>query len=188
MSDLIDELLADAGERMTLTVESTNSEFATIRTGRASSALLDRVMVDYYEVPTPLNQLATINAPEARLLTVQPFDISSIKLIEKAIMDSDIGLTPNNDGKVIRLNIPPLTGERRRDIVKLVHRRMEEARVSIRNHRRDGMDMLKEMEDEGMISEDDHKRGKEEVEKVTHRFNARVDEHGARKEREVMDI
>ena len=152
MSDLIDELLADAGERMTLTVESTNSEFATIRTGRASSALLDRVMVDYYEVPTPLNQLATINAPEARLLTVQPFDISSIKLIEKAIMDSDIGLTPNNDGKLIRLSIPELNEERRVELVKIVRAIAEEGRIAIRNVRRDVMgDLRDQLPEHGLI-------------------------------------
>ena len=188
MSDEIKGLIKDVEKAMEKSIESMEQDFHALRTGRASSALVEKLPVEYYGSDVPLLQLALINVPEAQVIMIKPFDPATLKLIEKAIAVSELKLTPNNDGKVIRLNIPPLTGERRRDIVKLVHRRMEEARVSIRNHRRDGMDMLKEMEDEGMISEDDHKRGKEEVEKVTHRFNARVDEHGARKEREVMDL
>ncbi|MCX6017919.1 MAG: ribosome recycling factor [Chloroflexi bacterium] len=188
MSDEIKGLIKDVEKSMEKSIDSMEQDFHALRTGRASPALVEKLPVEYYGSDVPLLQLATINVPEAQVIMIKPFDPSTIKLIEKAIAVSELKLTPNNDGKVIRLNIPPLTGERRRDIVKLVHRRMEEARVSIRNHRRDAMDMLKEMEDEGMISEDDHKRGKDEVEKVTGRFNVRIDEHGARKEREVMEI
>ena len=188
MSDEIKGLIKDVEKSMEKSIDSMEQDFHALRTGRASPALVEKLPVEYYGSDVPLLQLATINVPEAQVIMIKPFDPSTIKLIEKAIAVSELKLTPNNDGKVIRLNIPPLTGERRRDIVKLVHRRMEEARVSIRNHRRDALDMLKEMEDEGMISEDDHKRGKDEVEKVTGRFNVRIDEHGARKEREVMEI
>lgn len=188
MSDLIDELLGDAAERMTLTVESTNSEFATIRTGRASSALLDRVMVDYYEVPTPLNQLATINAPEARLLTVQPFDISSIKLIEKAIMDSDIGLTPNNDGKLIRLSIPELNEERRVELVKIVRAIAEEGRIAIRNVRRDVMGDLRELREAGDAGADDEHRAEQELQKLTDAKVAALETHLKGKEAEITEV
>jgi ribosome recycling factor len=163
-------------------------DFHGMRTGRASPALVERLLVEYYGSEVPLQQLASISIPEPQQILIKPFDVTTIKAIEKAISISDLKLTPNNDGKTIRLNIPQMTTERRRDIVKLVHKRMEECRVSIRNQRRDAMDMLKEMEDEDMISEDDHKRGREEVETVTKRFNTRVDESGAHKEREVMDI
>src|SRR5689334_23967019 len=139
MSELVDELLADAGERMQKSVEATRTEFATVRTGRASPHLLDRIEVDYYGTKTPLRQLANISASEARLLTVTPYDKSSIKAIEKAIMESDVGLTPNNDGQVVRLTIPELTEERRKDLVKVVRRIAEEGRVAIRNIRRDVM-------------------------------------------------
>ena len=188
MSDDIKGLIKDVEKSMEKSVESMEQDFHAIRTGRASPALVERLPVEYYGSDVPLQQLASISIPEAQVIMIKPFDPSTLKIIEKAISVSDLKLTPNNDGKVIRLNIPPLTQERRKDIVKLVHKRMEEGRVSIRNHRRDAMDMLKEMEDEDMISEDDHKRGKEEVDKVTHRFTARIDEVGARKEREVMDM
>ena len=137
MSEIIDELIADAGERMEKSVESTRHEFGTVRTGRASAGLLDRILVDYYGAPTPLKQMATISAPEARLLTVQPYDKTSIKAIEKAIMESDVGLTPNNDGKLIRLGIPELNEERRKELVRVVRHIAEEGRVAIRNIRRD---------------------------------------------------
>ena len=188
MSDLIDELLADAGERMTLTVESTNAEFATIRTGRASPALLDRVMVDYYEVPTPLKQLATINAPEARLLTVQPFDISSIKLIEKAITDSDIGLTPGNDGKLIRLSIPELNEERRAELVKVVRAIAEEGRIAIRNVRRDVMQDLRDLREAGDAGADDEHRAEQELQKLTDAKIAGLETHLKGKEAEITEV
>ena len=188
MSDLIDELLADAGERMKLTVESTNAEFATIRTGRASTALLDRVMVDYYDVPTPLKQLATINAPEARLLTVQPYDISSIKLIEKAIIDSDIGLTPGNDGKLIRLSIPELTEERRAELVKVVRSIAEEGRIAIRNVRRDVMGDLRELREAGDAGADDEHRAEQELQKLTDANVASLEAHLKGKEAEITEV
>ncbi len=167
MSEIIDELLADAGERMTKSVESTNVEFASVRTGRASPALLDRVVVDYYGAPTPLKQLATINAPEVRLLSVQPFDQSSIKVIEKAIMETDLGLTPSNDGKLIRLSIPELNEERRRELVKQVRHIAEEGRIAIRNVRRDIMHDLRELRSEGEVGSDDEHRGEVELQKLT---------------------
>ena len=188
MSDLIDELLADAGERMKLTVESTNAEFATIRPGRASTALLDRVMVDYYDVPTPLKQLATINAPEARLLTVQPYDISSIKLIEKAIIDSDIGLTPGNDGKLIRLSIPELNEERRAELVKVVRSIAEEGRIAIRNVRRDVMGDLRELREAGDAGADDEHRAEQELQKLTDANVASLEAHLKGKEAEITEV
>jgi ribosome recycling factor len=188
MSDDIKALIRDTDKAMEKSIESMENDFQTIRTGRASSALVERLQVEYYGSDVPLLQVASIAVPEAQQILIKPFDPSTLKAIEKAIAQSDLKLTPNNDGKVIRLNIPPLTQERRKEIVKLVHKRMEEARISLRNHRRDGMDMLKEMEDADMINEDDHKRGKEELEKVTQRFTARVDEVGAKKERDVMEL
>ena len=149
MSEITNELIADAGERMHKSVDSTRHEFGSVRTGRASTALLDRIVVDYYGAATPLKQMATISAPEARLLTVQPYDQSSIKAIEKAIMESDVGLTPNNDGKLIRLGIPELNEERRRELVKVVRHIAEEGRVKIRNVRRDVMHDLRELREGG---------------------------------------
>src|SRR3954451_14604154 len=137
MSEMTNELLADAKERMGKSVQATNGEFGTVRTGRASAGLLDRIVVDYYGAPTPLKQLATISAPEARLGTVQPYDVSSIKAIEKAIMEADVGVTPNNDGKLIRLSVPELNEERRKELVKVVRHIAEEGRIAIRNVRRD---------------------------------------------------
>ena len=167
MSELTNELLADAKERMGKSVQATNGEFGSVRTGRASPALLDRIVVDYYGAPTPLKQLATINAPEARLLTVQPYDASSIKSIEKAIMESDIGLTPNNDGSIIRLQVPELTEERRRELVKVVRNLAEEGRVAIRNIRRDVMHDLRELRDAGDAGSDDEHRAEEALQKLT---------------------
>jgi len=165
--NLIDELLEDAGERMAKSVESAVHEFATVRTGRASPSLLDRVLVDYYGAMTPLNQLATVSAPEARLLTVQPYDKSSIKAIEKAINESDVGLNPSNDGNVVRLVVPELTEERRKDLVKVVRNLAEEGRVSIRNVRRDTMQHLRELKSEGEASSDDEHRAEVELQKLT---------------------
>src|SRR6266480_385093 len=167
MAELIDELLADARERMSKSVESTRHEFGTVRTGRASPALLDRINVDYYGTQTPLKQLATISAPEARLLTVQAYDKSSIKSIEKAILESDIGLTPNNDGSLIRLAVPELTEERRKQLVKVVRSIAEEGRVAIRNIRRDVMHDLRELKEAGEAGSDDEHRAEVELQKVT---------------------
>jgi ribosome recycling factor len=165
--NVIDELLEDARERMHKSVETAQHEFSTVRTGRASPSLLDRIVVDYYGAMTPLNQLATISAPEARLLSVQPYDKSSIKAIEKAINESDIGLTPSNDGNVVRLVVPELTEERRKELVKVVRNLAEEGRVAIRNVRRDTMQHLRELKSEGEASSDDEHRAEVELQKLT---------------------
>jgi len=188
MSELIDELLADARERMGKSVDATQGEFNSVRTGRASPSLLDRIQVDYYGSPTPLKQLATIHAPEAQMLTVQPFDKSSIKNIEKAIRDSDLGLNPSNDGNLIRLSIPPLTEERRRELVKVVHRLAEEGRVKIRNVRRDVMHDLRELRDGGDIGSDDEHRGEVELQKLTDAKISELDSHLKGKEAEILEV
>jgi ribosome recycling factor len=188
MSEITDELLADARERMGKSVESTNGEFASVRTGRASPALLDRIVVDYYGAATPLRQLATISAPEARLLTLQPYDQSSIKAIERAIMESDIGLTPNNDGKIIRLTIPELNEERRRELVKVVRHIAEEGRVAIRNVRRDTMHDLRELRTEGEVGADDEHRAEVELQKVTDERIAELDALLKGKEAEILEV
>jgi ribosome recycling factor len=188
MSEMTDELLADAGERMTQSVEATRSEFTSVRTGRASPALLDRIVVDYYGAATPLKQLATISAPEARLLTVQPYDQSSIKAIEKAIMESDVGLTPSNDGKLIRLNIPELNEERRRELVKVVRHIAEEGRVAIRNIRRDVMHDLRELRDAGEAGADDEHRAEVELQKLTDARIADLDAALKAKEAEILEV
>ena len=188
MSEIIDELLRDAGERMHKSVDSTKSEFATVRTGRASPALLDRVVVDYYGAPTPLKQLATISAPEARLLTVQPYDKSSIKAIEKAINESDIGLNPSNDGTLIRLVVPELTEERRRELVKVVRHLAEEGRVAIRNVRRDVMHDLRELKAEGEAGSDDEHRAEGGLQKLTDANVAELDALLKSKEAEILEV
>jgi ribosome recycling factor len=188
MSEIIDELLADAGERMQKSVESTNGEFGSVRTGRASPSLLDRIVVDYYGVATPLNQLATLSAPEATLLSVQPYDQSSIKAIEKAIMESDLGLSPNNDGKIIRLQIPALNEERRRELVKVVRHIAEEGRIAIRNVRRDIMHDLRELKDAGEVGSDDEHRGEVELQKLTDGRIAELDGLLKGKEAEIMEV
>ncbi len=185
---LIDELLDDARERMDKSVDSIRQEFGSVRTGRASPALLDRIQVDYYGAQTPLKQLATINAPEARLLTVQPYDKSSIKGIEKAILESDVGLTPNNDGNLIRLGIPELTEERRRQLVKVVHGITEEGRVAIRNIRRDVMHDLRELKSEGEVGSDDEHRAESELQKLTDARIGEIDELLAGKEQEILEV
>ncbi len=187
-AEMIDVLLEDARERMAKSVESAQHEFATVRTGRASPSLLDRVIVDYYGAMTPLNQLATISVPEARLITVQPYDKSSIKAIEKAINESDVGLNPSNDGNLIRLAVPELTEERRRDLVKVVRNLAEDGRVSIRNVRRDVMGHLRELKAAGEASSDDEHRAEVELQKLT---DARVGELEAvlkGKEEEILEV
>ena len=188
MSEMTDELLADAKERMGKSVQATNGEFGSVRTGRASPALLDRIVVDYYGAPTPLKQMATISAPEARLLTVQPYDSSSIKAIEKAIMESDVGLTPNNDGKLIRLGVPELNEERRRELVKVVRHIAEEGRVAIRNIRRDCMHDLRELKSEGEVGADDEKRAETELQKLTDQRIHDLDEALKAKEAEILEV
>jgi ribosome recycling factor len=186
--NLIDELLEDARGRMAKSVESAQLEFSSVRTGRASPSLLDRVIVDYYGAMTPLNQLATISAPEARLITVQPYDKSSIKAIEKAINESDVGLSPSNDGNLIRLVIPDLTEERRRDLVKVVRNLAEEGRVSIRNVRRDTMQHLRELKAEGEASSDDEHRGEVELQKLTDGRVGDLDGVLKAKEEEILEV
>ena len=185
---IINDFLEDAGDRMHKSVESTRHEFGTVRTGRASPALLDRVNVDYYGAVTPLKQLATISAPEARLLTVQPFDQSSIKAIERAIMESDIGLTPSNDGNVVRLTIPELTEERRKELVKVVRRIAEDGRVAIRNVRREVMHDLRELKSEGEVGSDDEHRAESELQKLTDARVGEIDMLLAAKEEELREI
>jgi ribosome recycling factor len=188
MSELIDLLLADASERMDKSVESIRHKFGTVRTGRASPALLDRIMVDYYGAATPLKQLATINVPEARLLTVQPYDQASIKAIEKAIMESDIGLTPNNDGRLIRMSIPELNEERRRELVKVVRHIAEEGRVAIRNIRRDVMHDLRELKESGDAGADDEHRAEVELQKLTDARIAELETALKAKEAEILEV
>jgi ribosome recycling factor len=185
---MIEELLADANRRMDKSIEATAHELTTIRTGRASAALLDRIQVDYYGQKTPLRQLATINVPEPRLLTVQPFDPSSLKSIERAIQESDLGLTPSNDGKVIRLPIPQLTEERRKELVKVVRQLAEEGRVAVRNVRRDVMHHLKELVREGEVGDDEERRAEERAQKLTDEHVKRIDELLKRKEEEIMEV
>lgn len=185
---MINDVLREAEERMRKAVEALQEDLRTVRTGRASPALIERLSVEYYGVPTPLQQLATISAPEPRLLTIRPFSPSDIGAIEKAILKSDLGLTPSNDGKLIRLIIPRLTEERRRELVKLVARRVEEGRVAIRNIRRDSINDLREFEKEKMISEDDLHHGIEEMQELTDRYIERVDEVGKTKEAEIMEV
>jgi ribosome recycling factor len=185
---LIDDLLADAKDRMRKAVEHTQSEFGSVRTGRASPQLLDRVRVDYYGAPTPLVQLATVSAPEARLLTVQPYDKSSIKQIEKGILESDVGLTPNNDGNLIRISIPELTEERRKDLVKQVRHIAEDGRVSIRNVRRDVMHDLRELRDEGEAGADEEHRAEVELQKLTDTLVHELDDMLGRKESEILEV
>src|SRR4051794_21370595 len=185
---MIDELLQDAREHMDKSVEATRGKFGSVRTGRASPALLDRISVDYYGAQTPLRQLATINAPEARLLTVQPYDKSSIKAIERAILESDIGLTPNNDGSIIRLQIPELTQERRRDLVKGVRGVAEEGRVAIRNIRRDVMHDLRELRDAGEAGSDDEHRAEETLQKLTDQKVTELEAILKGKEEEILEV
>ena len=183
-----DELIGDASKRMDKSVEHARNEFNTVRTGRASGALLDRITVDYYGTPTPLKQLATINVPEPRLLTIQPFDPSSVKAIEKSIQESDLGLQPSNDGKVIRLPVPQLTEERRKELVKVVGHMAEEHRVAIREIRRDAMKHLQDLVKKGDVGEDDERRAEQEVQKLTDSHTKTVDELLKHKEAEVMEV
>jgi ribosome recycling factor len=163
-------------------------DLTTIRTGRANPGLVEKLQIEYYGSPTSLMQLASISVPEPRTLMIKPFDKTTLKSIEKAILASDLGLTPNNDGQVIRLNLPPLTEDRRRDLVKHIHHRLEEARVALRNIRRDSMKDIKDYESEKLISEDDRKRGEDELQKLTDRFMAEVDKIGHSKEQEIMEV
>jgi ribosome recycling factor len=184
----MDDLLQDAERRMDRSVEAAAHEFNTVRTGRASTALLDRVEIDYYGQKTPLKQLATVNVPEPRLLTVQPYDPGSLKTIERAIQESDLGLTPSNDGKVIRLPIPQLTEERRKELVKIVRNLAEEGRVAVRNIRRDVMHDLKELVKDGDVGDDEERRAEDRAQKLTDEHVKRIDELLKRKEEEIMEV
>ncbi len=186
--ELIDELLEDAKGRMAKSVDSSRGELATVRTGRASPHLLDRITVDYYGTPTPLKQLANVATTDARLLTVTPYDKSSVGAIEKSILDSDVGLTPSNDGNVIRLQIPELTEERRREMVKVVHGVAEEGRVAIRNVRRDVMQDLRELKKEGEAGEDDERRAEAALQKQTDEAIAQIDALLKGKEEEILEV
>jgi ribosome recycling factor len=184
----IEDLVQDAGRRMDKSVEAAQAEFATLRTGRASPALLDRVQIDYYGQQTPLKQLATIGTPEPRMLTIQPFDPNSVSTIERAIQESDLGLTPSNDGKLIRLPIPQLTEERRKELVKVVRHMAEEGRVAVRNVRRDAIHHLKELVENGEVGSDEEHRAEDRVQKLTDEHVHEIDELLKRKEAEIMEV
>ncbi len=185
---MIKDILKDAETRMNGAIHALTDDLATIRTGRASPALVERLHVEYYGAPTPLMQLASISIPEPRSIMIKPFDPSTMKDIERAIRTSDLGLNPNNDGKAIHLNLPPLTEERRRDLVKHMHTRLEEARVAIRNIRRDLHNDLRDFEKEKLITEDELKRGEEDLQKLTDRFVEDINKHGQAKEKEIMEV
>jgi len=185
---MIDDVFNDAKDRMTKAVEALRRELATIRTGRAHPGLVEHLRVDYYGVPTPLNQLATISVPDPRLLTIQPWDRQAMGAIEKAILKSDLSLTPTNDGTIIRLSIPQLTEERRRELAKAVHKKVEEGRVEVRNIRRDGHDELRRLQREKLISEDDQFRGQEKLQKLTDEYVQQVERLGEEKEAELLAV
>jgi len=185
---MIKDLLHEAEDKMKKTLEVLDMDLRAVRTGRATPALVERVMVDYYGQPTPLEQLATISAPEPQLLTIRPYDPASLKNIERGLLASELGLTPNNDGKLIRLAIPRLTQERRTELTKFVHRRVEEARVSVRNIRRDSNNDIRDFEKDKLVTEDEAERGREDLQKLTDKYVAKVDESGARKEKEIAQV
>jgi len=185
---MIEETLFDTEEKMETSVELLQKDLATIRTGHATPALVEHIKVDYAGVPTPLNHIAGISAPEARLLVIRPWDKTNIRNIEKAILTSDLGLNPSSDGEIIRLNIPELTEERRRELIKIVHHRVEERRIAIRNIRREGLDQLKGLLKDKDISQDEHKRAMDQLQKITDVFIARAEEIGKEKETELMEL
>lgn len=185
---MIQEVLADARQRMQKSVEATRRELAGLRTGRAHPGLVEHIRVEYYGTPVPLNQLATITAPEPRLLVIQPWDRSALRNIEKALMQSDLGLNPTSDGNVLRVPIPPLTEERRQDLVRLARKLAEEGRVAIRNIRREARETIEELEDEGEISEDEARRAQEELQRLTDRFIEEIDALLRRKEEEILEV
>ncbi len=188
MNEVIKDILKEAESRMSGAIQSLENDLAVIRTGRASPALVERLSVTYYNAPTPLMQLATISIPEPRSILIKPFDPSTLKDVERAILASDLGLTPNNDGKSIHLNLPPLNEERRRDLVKVVHARQEEGRVAVRNVRRDAQNDMRDFEKEKMISEDELKRGEEDLQKLTDRYVEEINKRGQEKEEEIMEV
>lgn len=185
---MINEIYAETENKMDKSLEAFGRELAAIRTGRASLSILDGISVDYYNTPTPLNQVATLSVPESRLIVVQPWDPSVIKDIEKALMRSDLGLTPSNDGKVIRIPIPPLTEERRQQLVKVVKKQGEETKIGIRNIRRESISDAKDLEKGKDITEDDLRKAQEEIQKITDRFTDKVDEMVEKKEKEILEV
>ncbi|MFQ5578188.1 MAG: ribosome recycling factor [Anaerolineae bacterium] len=185
---MIQEVINQARHEMEKSIEALSSDLGSIRTGRASTSLVDKIRVEYYGTATPLQQLALISVPEAQLITIRPYDPGAIKEIERALLQSDLGITPNNDGKLIRLQIPSLTEERRKTLAKSAHARVEEARVSIRNHRRDALEDLRELEKEKMISEDDFYGSKDDLQELTDEFIKKAGEIGAAKEEEIMSL
>lgn len=185
---MIDEIKRDTEQRMQASIDALLRDLASIRTGRASPALVERLSVDYYGTATPLNQLAGVSAPESRLLVIQPWDRGALSAIERAIQMSELGLTPNNDGQVIRLTIPQLTEERRKDLVKLVRAKVEDGKVAIRNIRRDAIDSIKELMKEKSIGEDEERRAEAEIQEMTNRFIEQADAHGQAKEAEVLEV
>jgi ribosome recycling factor len=185
---VIENFLGDATQRMEKSVDATHEHFNSVRTGRASAALLDRIQIDYYGTPTPLKNIATISAPEPRSLTIQPFDPSAIKQIEKAVLESDLGLTPSSDGKLVRLPIPQLTEERRKELVKLVRQMAEEGRVAVRNVRRDAIKHLVELVKNGDVGDDDERAAETRVQKVTDEHIGKIDDLLKRKEAEIMEV
>ena len=185
---MVDDLFGDAERRMQKAVEALKQDVSSIRTGRASSALIERITVDYYGTPTPINQVASISIPEARLLVIQPWDRKMLIDIEKAIQKSDLGINPNNDGQVIRLAIPPLNEERRRDMVKTLHKKLDEHKVAIRNVRRDAQDKLRDREKKKEVSEDELKRSTDRLQKLTDRYIDEMDKVGKTKELEILEV
>lgn len=185
---MINEVFQEAQDRMQKAIQALKKEYTTLRAGRANPGLLEKIMVDYYGVPTPINQMANISAPEARLLVIQPWDKSVIPVVEKSIMKSDLGLTPSSDGTVIRIAIPQLTQERRTELVKVVKKKAEESKVVVRNVRRDANDQLKDFEKQGEISEDDNRRGQDEIQKLTDKLIKEIDVIAEHKEAEIMEV
>ena len=188
MMDDVLEVIKESETRMKAALHALEENLHTVRTGRAHPSLVEKLMVEYYGTPTPLYQIATINAPEAMLLTIKPFDKGSLQTIEKAIMASDLGLNPNNDGTIIRLALPLLTTDRRKELAKVVHQRLEEAKISLRNIRRSAIDDLREYEKESLISEDESHRGQDDIQKLTDKYTEAIDSAGKRKEQEIMAI
>lgn len=184
----MNELIKKTEERMDKSINSLSREFATVRAGRANPSVLDRITVDYYGVASPIQQIATVSVPEARILQIQPWDTSTLKMIEKAIQTSDIGINPNNDGRVIRLSFPPLTEERRRDLVKEIKKMSEDAKVAIRSIRRDAIEKLKGLKKDNVITEDDQANGEKKIQNLTDKFCAEVDSLQAVKEKEILEI
>ena len=186
--DMLADVIADAEKKMQKALEHLEQDLTTIRTGRANPALVDKLHVEYYGAETPINQLASINVPEARMIVIQPWDKSSLSAIEKAIQKSDLGLTPTNDGNLIRITLPQLTEDRRRELVKVVHKRVEDGRVAIRNVRREAHDDIRDLRKENMATDDDVKGGEQRLQRVTDRFIAEADRVGQQKEQEVMAV